>query len=205
MGKEIELKLHIDNAEQLEAVRSAPELAASAAGEEQTLRMETTYFDTPDGAISARKWTFRRRAENGCPIICLKTPAQWTGDAASARGEWETEEKDLQDAVSALVADGAPAELKMLTAQGVIPTCGASYVRRARLLRLPDGSTCELACDAGELFGGTNRRSFFEVELELKNGEAAQLLKLGERLCAQFGLHEEPDSKFVRANRLRES
>lgn len=201
MGKEIELKYHIDSAEQLDAVRSAPELAA---GEEQTLRMETTYFDTPDGAISARKWTFRRRKENGRSVICLKTPGERENDPLSARGEWETEETDLQNAIAELVASGAPAELKALTAQGVLPICGASFVRRARLLRLPDGSTCELACDAGELFGGTKRQAFFEVELELKSGDAAQLLKLGERLCAQFGLHGEPDSKFVRANRLRE-
>lgn len=205
MGKEIELKYRADSAEQLEAVYTAKELRASAVGEGQIFRMETTYLDTPDGAIGARKWTFRRRTENERAVICLKTPAARKDGPTAPRGEWETEEPELSRAIDALIADGAPAELKTLTAQGVHPVCGASFLRRAQLLRLPDGSTCELACDAGELFGGTKKQPFFEVELELKSGEPTQLPLLGARLEEQFGLHGELDSKFVRANRLREN
>ena len=38
------------------------------------LEMETTYYDTPDGALSARRITLRRRFENGISVCTLKTP-----------------------------------------------------------------------------------------------------------------------------------
>lgn len=203
MGQEIELKLNVSSAVKMEAVRSDPELSRLAAGQEKTIRMQTTYYDAPDGAISERKWTFRRRQENDLCVTCLKTPGRDENDPASARGEWETEEKELSKAVEKLIADGAPAELAALTANGVLPTCSASFIRRALLLRLCDGSTCELACDAGELSGGERRRPFFEIELELKSGQPEQMLALGKRLQQTYGLSVEPKSKFARANSLR--
>lgn len=202
MGKEIELKLHIDSAEQLEAVRSLPELTALAVGEELQYRMETTYFDTPDGALSKRKWTFRQRRENDICVTCLKTPAVREIGAAKTRGEWETTEPDLKAAIGILIENGAPTDLSILTENGVIPTCGASFLRRAQLLRLPDGSMCELACDAGELIGGAHCEPFFEIELELKSGAPEQMLVLGKLLQKVCGLSVEPLSKFARARLL---
>ena len=43
--------------------------------EGQTLSMETTYYDTPSGALSARHYTLRTRLENGVSVCTLKTPA----------------------------------------------------------------------------------------------------------------------------------
>ena len=57
MAKEFELKYAASPA-QLEQIHAAvPE-------QYKTISMETTYYDTPDGALSARKWTLRRRLEN---------------------------------------------------------------------------------------------------------------------------------------------
>ena len=54
MGREFELKF-----------KATPEalqrLEATYPGAGQVLQMESTYFDTPDGALSARYWTLRRR------------------------------------------------------------------------------------------------------------------------------------------------
>lgn len=86
-----------------------------------------------------------------------------------------------------------------------MPTCGAAFVRRAQLLRFEDGSTCELACDAGELYGGENRLPFYELELELKSGERTQMAAFGMLLMKTFGLSVEPLSKFARAKALREA
>lgn len=204
MGQEIELKFHIEDAAQLEAVRHFPEFSALAEGKEELLSMETTYYDTPDGDFAARKWTFRRRAENGVCITCLKTPGTKDGDIA-VRGEWETTETDLEKAIGALVVSGAPLDLGRLAAFGLSAVCSARFVRRAQLLRLPDGSTCERACDAGELCGGGLTEPFFEVELELKSGEPAQMLSLCERLQAACKLRREPRSKVQRALALRDA
>ena len=40
------------------------------------ITMETTYYDTPDKILSARRWTLRRRMENGVSVCTLKTPGQ---------------------------------------------------------------------------------------------------------------------------------
>lgn len=202
MGHEIELKLHIEDAAQMQTVRSFPELHRLAVGQEEQICMETTYYDAPDGGISSRYWTFRRRRENGVCITCLKTPAAGD-DPAAPRGEWETTVPELPQAIGQLLADGAPKLLAELTANGVVATCGAAFVRRAQLLRFSDGSTAELACDAGELFGDERREAFFEIELELKSGEPTQMFSFGERLQAAYELHPEPKSKFARANALR--
>lgn len=203
MGQELELKLHIDSPAQMEAVRTWQPLRDLTEGAEALLKMQTTYFDTPDGEISSRRWTFRQRRENDACITCLKTPGQDAGSLKS-RKEWETEERDLQKAVANLVRNGAPMELASLTSDGVVPLCGAVFVRRAQILRFSDGSTCELACDAGELCGGTNRLPFYELELELKSGEKTQMVAFGMRLAQTFGLSVEPLSKFARAKMLAE-
>lgn len=203
MGRELELKLHIDSAAQMEAVRTWQELRALKEDAETLLQMQTTYYDTPGGEISARKWTFRQRQENAVCITCLKTPGQDAG-ALKSRREWETEEADLPKAVGNLVRAGAPAELASLTSGGVVPLCGASFVRRAQMLRFSDGSTCELACDAGELYGGEHRLPFYELELELKSGEPTLMVVFGKRLAQTFGLPVEPLSKFARARLLAE-
>lgn len=201
MGQEIEIKLHIDDAAQMETVRGFQELAELAADREVLYRMETVYYDTPKDDFAERKWTFRRRQENETGVICLKTPAV-PGFGIGVRGEWETTETDLDKAIAALVFSGAPAELAKLASGGLKEICGAHFVRRATLLRLSDGSTCELACDAGELTGGGQSCRFYEIELELKSGEQTQMQALAQRLKDSFGLREEKRSKFVRARNL---
>ena len=44
-------------------------------GNAVTISMETTYYDTPSGALSARHYTLRKRLENGLCVCTLKTPA----------------------------------------------------------------------------------------------------------------------------------
>ena len=66
----------------------------------RTINMESSYFDTADGALSAHRWTLRLRLEGGRPVVCLKTPAP-----GGARGEWEWPGSSLPDAVPAAPAD----------------------------------------------------------------------------------------------------
>ena len=65
MGIEYELKF-----------KATPEaldrLEAAYPGKGQLLHMESSYFDTPDGALSARFWTLRRRMENEKSICTFK-------------------------------------------------------------------------------------------------------------------------------------
>lgn len=185
MGREYELKY----------TATPAVLAALAAkfGPGRDIRMETTYFDTADRALSARHMTLRLRRENEEIICTLKTPL-----ADGSRGEWECPAADIQQGIASLLALGAPAELKMLTANGVAPVCSARFTRRACDVPTADG-LAELALDSGYLCGGTWEIPLCEVELELKSGSEAALRALAEDLVCAYDLKPESRSKFSRA------
>lgn len=65
MGREFELK-YMASPEQLAAIEGAFEGF-------HTIRMETTYYDAPDGILRRLRWTLRRRMENEVSICTLKT------------------------------------------------------------------------------------------------------------------------------------
>lgn len=156
------------------------------------MEMETAYYDTPTGAMSERRYTLRRRLENGISVCTLKTPA---GDA---RGEWETECEDIAAAIPKLIAMGAPAELEILTKEGLVHICGAKFTRLAKLITLPECAV-EIALDKGILVGGGKTEPLCEAEVELKDGEKAACDAFGKELAERFGLIAEEKSKFARA------
>ena len=69
MAIEYELKF-----EATPSVLSAMDAAIQAPA--TTYRMETTYYDTPTGQLSARHYTLRCRRENESYVCTLKTPAK---------------------------------------------------------------------------------------------------------------------------------
>ena len=157
-----------------------------------TVTMETTYFDTADGSLSARKWMLRRRLENGQPVCTLKTPA---GDA---RNEWEC---SGEVNITELCKLGAPRELLSLTQNGVQPICGAAFTRRAATGSV-EGAEVEVALDEGILFAGERREPLCELEVELKSGSHEAADAFAEALAERLGLRELKDSKFKRARAL---
>ena len=155
--------------------------------------METTYYDTPDGALSARRITLRRRFENGVSVCTLKTP---TGTAA--RGEFQVEKAEITEAISELCKLSGFDELLTLTAKGVVPVCGAKFARTAREISFGN-STLEVAIDRGVLIGGSKELPLYELEVELLSGEPGDADLYGKLLAAKFSLSEEKLSKFRRA------
>lgn len=185
MGREFELK-YSASPEQQTAIREAfPNLVP--------IEMETTYYDTPKGELSARHWTLRRRFENGRSVCTVKTPAP-----GGARGEWELEMDDIRAAIPELCKLGVPAELRSLTADGVIQVCGARFTRLAGEWEIM-GCTLELALDRGVLLGGGRTEPLCEVEVELKSGDEAAAVAFARELARRFGLVPQPKSKYRRA------
>ena len=188
MGKEFELK-YAATAAQLEILKDRyPHL--------RSIAMETTYYDNTAGDFSRLKWTFRRRMENEKSICTLKTPMQGLG-----RAEFEVESADLLEAVPELLAQGAPAQLLALVADGIAESCGARFTRLAGLLELP-GCTAELALDEGILLGGGKELPFREVEVELKEGSEEAATAFAKSLAAELNLVPEYKSKVARARQL---
>ena len=199
MGREFEVKLRVPSEKALDQILADPEILAMAQGEDREIHMESTYFDTADRLLAARRWTLRRRRENDRSVVTVKTPAP-----GRARGEWETEGENPVQAVSQLCDLGAPQELLSLVGKGITPRCGARFTRTARMLRLPGGSLAELAADRGILTGGNRQEKLVELEVELKEGTEADVEIFCKMIRKKFDLVEEPASKFARASRLAE-
>jgi inorganic triphosphatase YgiF len=186
MGVEFELKFSAEP-DQLEAV------AAAYPVDYHTITMETTYFDTPDFALSDRRVTLRRRMENGEAVCTVKTPISELG-----RGEWDCRCENIEEAILALCKLGAPMDLLALTADGVAPVCGAKFTRRAGLVTV-QGTELEIALDRGILIGCGNEIPLCEVEVELKSGDPDTAVSFGTALADRFGLQPQKKSKFRRA------
>ena len=184
MSTEYELKFRAT-----EAVLSAIDRAFPGGS---VIEMETAYYDTPTGAMSNRRYTLRRRMENGISVCTLKTPA---GDA---RGEWEAECDAIEAAIPKLVEMGAPADLTILAKEGLVHICGAKFTRLAKTITLPE-CTVEIALDKGILLGGGKTEPLCEAEVELKEGEKAACDTFAKELADRFGLVTEAKSKFARA------
>lgn len=189
MGIEFELKFRADRQQQA-AIRSA------IAGAEQLLRMQTTYYDTPTGALSARRYTLRRRMENDLSVCTLKTPADTYG-----RQEYEVLCPSIEEAIPELCKLSGIPDLPAVLQEGILPVCGAAFTRIAKTVRL-EHCTVELALDSGILTGGGRELDLCEIEVELKSGSPAAAQAYAMQLAAAYGLVPEKKSKFRRAQAL---
>ena len=160
------------------------------------LQMETTYYDTPDHALSKRKITLRRRFENGISVCTLKTPTGGFG-----RGEFQTEAANIEDAIPVLCKLSGFSALETFAKDGLREVCGAKFTRIARKISYGE-SVLELALDQGVLLGGGRALPLYEVEVELVSGNPQDADQYGAFLSAKFSLQEETSSKFRRAMAL---
>lgn len=186
MSIEFEVKFRATE-DQLSAIRAA------YPAEEETIVMETTYYDTPAGNLAARWYTLRHRLENDRHVCTLKTPVDDFG-----RGEFEVDCPHIQDAISELCKLSGIAELPGLVCGGLVPVCGAKFTRIAKTVAL-EHATVEIALDRGILTGGGKAIPLCEVEVELKSGDQKEALAFAGILSQQHGLQLEKKSKFRRA------
>ena len=197
MATEFEIKLRARNVQQLADVLQDTRVSGRALEKLREIHMKTCYFDTADGALSARRWMLRVRQENEKSVVTMKTPGE-----GYARGEWECEADTPEAAIETLIQKGAPDALREMVRPGLKMVCGASFVRLTQPLRLSEETTCEICADGGELLGGRRKEAFCELELELTRGSEDELVRFARALSSKYDLPEERKSKFVRARRL---
>ena len=186
MGVELEIKFQATPAQQLA-------LRAAYPGDEETIAMETTYYDTANGALSDRHYTLRRRTENQRSVCTLKTPVSGFG-----RGEFDLCRDSIEAALPELCKLSGVDDLLELTGGGVIPVCGAKFTRIAKTLVLPE-ATVELALDTGILSGGGKEIPLCEIEVELKEGSWDAAIAFARDIASTYRLTPEKASKFRRA------
>lgn len=203
MSTELEWKYAVPNPAVLAELPAWEGFAGLFDGPPKQYHMQTVYLDTDDRRLAAANITLRRRMENQTSVVCCKAPLPGADPASGKlRGEWELAADDVAAALPVLVERGAPKAILEAAAAGLAPVCAADFLRTARPLRLPDGTTAELALDSGSLLGQIKLLPFCEVELELKSGDPEACRALIEALAAARGLRPQPLSKYARAKRL---
>ncbi len=195
---EIEIKLRLaPNAREL--IERHPGLCAAPAEEEQQV---TTYFDTPDLALSRQGMSLRVRRSGTTLIQTVKSLGGDHG-VAFRRGEWEQPVRSEQPDLAALADTPAATALRGINPAALQPVCVSDIRRSARIVHLEPGTMAEVAIDHGAIRAGDRSEHVSELELELKQGEPGALYRLALDLLGTAPLSLETASKAERGFRLR--
>ena len=177
MAHETELKLSL-TAQDLPHLLRQPLLAAPG----QAQRLLTTYFDTPDLALKARRGAVRERRVGDQCWLTVKTAGSSTG-GLSRRQEWEgpTTPGALDFAV--LVGDAALAAELMALRPALKPLFATDFERRSWYIDHA-GARIEVALDQGHIHvpGTPGTEPLLELELELLHGPDSALRSLAQTL-----------------------
>ncbi len=193
MGKETEIKFAAPLGFDKKTLFSYEKIAPFC-GELKTKEMRTTYLDTEDFALRAAGISVRLRFENGEGIISAKTKLSEKG-GVSVRGEWEIASEDTENALRKLAEAGAPC--KGFIGEKLYATGKVTFTRTYALITPEEEFSFELSFDEG-VFENT-KKSFAEIELELKSGSEEKLYEYAKDFERAFSLKIEPRSKHARA------
>lgn len=196
--KEIELKLELDPAD-APRIKSNRLLAAESLGQAAEEHLVSTYFDTPDHALSKAGVFLRVREKDGRYLQTVKA-MQSKADLID-RLEWEREISG--PAPDLRVVDGTPLRSLLTRARRAsLQPLFETHMRRTLRRVAHGGSEIEVAIDEGEIVAGARKVTISEVELELKGGEAAKLFSLARALSENLPLRLAVKTKAERGFEL---
>jgi len=141
-----------------------------------TRRLQTVYFDTPDGLLRRKKVALRMRRIRGGYLMALK----WTPDneGAVSRGEIEVMVRHPQPDLDVFGPDVRNQLMRLTKGRPLEPAFATEIRRTARTIRI-SGSTLEIAIDNGFVRAGEARLPLREIEIELKEGDPDDVYQLG--------------------------
>ena len=181
--QEVELKLEVEP-EALKKILAHPLFEAESRDGPVTQDLHSTYFDTPDQALRQAGISFRIR-RNGHQRIQTIKAAQSVDGIALSRSEWEHEvEGDEPDYTIAEETALKP----FLELRGTIQPAFSVMAERTACRLSYGSSIIEVAADRGKVEGLERTIPFGELELELKEGTAADLFDLARSLSAEVPL-----------------
>ena len=198
MAEEIELKLALPEDAQRHFLRH-PLLRQAA--HKQTYRLTNLYYDTPALELRAHGIALRLRAQGKFWLQSVKCAGNRAG-GLSARPEWETPYAGHFD-FAAIDDDKVRAWLERPKIAGrIAPLFETNFQRIAWTFELLRGTRIELALDRGWIAAGGEREAISEVEIELLEGDPAELFALAQALAQRVPLVLAPLSKADRGYRL---
>ncbi|MEW6513689.1 MAG: CHAD domain-containing protein [Pseudomonadota bacterium] len=198
MAEEIELKLALPEEAQRTFLRHP---LLRQATHKQAYRLTNLYYDTPALDLRKRGIALRLRAQGKFWLQSVKCAGNRAG-GLSARPEWETPYGGHFD-FAAIDDPKVRAWLERpKLANRIAPIFETNFQRTAWTFELVRGTRIELALDRGWIAAGGQREAISEVEIELLEGNPAELFNLAQALAARAPLVLAPLSKADRGYRL---
>jgi triphosphatase len=196
---EVEMKLELAP-EHVDELPSHP-LLRQLTPRVQELR--SVYFDTRKGKLKKHGWTLRVREANGLYTQTLKSVGPGAG--LLSRDEWEAPvagpHPDPEATATTPVADF----FDKRQFERLVPLFAIEVERSTWVLRRY-GAEVELVLDRGLVAAGDLSEDFNEIELELRAGEVASLIRLaqgiGRRIPVRLGVQAKAERGFELAKRM---
>ena len=201
---EFELKLEIPSH------RLQPLVVALKQGKTTRQRLRATYFDTEDSALAGRGIVVRMRQEGRKWVQTAKAPGSGLLERLEHNAAVAADEAGRTPAVDPARHSGTPVgeairRALKLKAGGAFPPLVPRYetdVTRLSLTVLHGESEVEISLDEGRIVAGTQSVPVRELELELKQGRAEDVLQLARQGCGIHGLWLSTISKSMKGQRL---
>lgn len=176
-----------------------PAMQPPRAGPPDRRHETSTYYDTPDRALSRDRIGLRVRQSKGRFVQTVKSAGE--PGVAARRGEWEWEIAGDRPELDRLQGTTASGLIAPETAGRIGPVF-VSDVERITWHVTLEGAVAEAALDRGHLRAGDRDAPVLEFELELQEGEPGPLYRLALELQQAAPLRMETDSKAARGQRL---
>ncbi|WP_156294475.1 inorganic triphosphatase [Serratia oryzae] len=198
MSVEIELKFIVSP----EAIAGLPaRLAAWPHQHSAPQELTNIYFETADNFLRSHDMGLRIRGFDDSYEMTIKTAGSVVG-GLHQRPEYNVAISKPVLALKKFPADIWPEGCKLAPLQKALqPLFRTDFVREKWVVTYGE-SEIEIAFDQGEVSAGELRETLCEVELELKQGEARDLLALATALAEQGGLRQGSLSKAARGYHL---
>ena len=196
--QETELKLKVSDPAYLEQILSDSLLASPDDGtSSRETYNDSVYYDTEDRRLYAGGFALRVRKTGEKTVATLKDSGTVTAGLFT-RGEWEKDydgQMPLVDVFSSLPIGATLREL--ISGKPLVPLFKTAFKRLSTDI-IFNNCRIEVAADKGEVIAGDKREPIAEFELELKDGDAENLIKLGALLAERYALTVENKSKYIR-------
>jgi inorganic triphosphatase YgiF len=165
--------------------------------------VSNAYYDTANARLQRAGVAVRLRRDGTQLLQTLKVESDGAG--LSTRAEWEIPAPRGRLDIAAfpreeiLAATGL--DVARLATQ-LQPRFETRFARRSAPVRVDRATRAEISLDQGYVTAGGRREPISEVELELKAGDTASLLRYAADLAKPLGLALEFESKAERGYRL---
>ncbi|EJG2387668.1 inorganic triphosphatase [Kluyvera ascorbata] len=198
MAQEIELKFIVDNAG-VETLRN--HLNTLDAEHTPATQLLNIYYETADNWLRRHDMGLRIRGDNGRYEMTMKIAGRTVG------GLHQCPEYNIDISTPELALDKLPAEvwpngeMPEGLAEQVQPLFSTDFLREKWVVS-QGKSRIEVALDLGDVKAGEHQEAICELELELLNGETADVLALAKQLAETGLLRQGSLSKAARGYHL---